>query len=135
MIAVRSIAIGDRVWYTDSDHVYTHNGPTPGCKSGLGTVQAIDDWGGVAVVKMDNGEKIGAMFPEVQSIISGRMTFRTKTDSELADRNGETVDVRFQHPSDEPKYAYDIDDVGVMYRIRFSDGFETTAFEDELADC
>ena len=80
MITVRSIAIGDRVWYTDSNHVFTHNGPTPGCKSGLGTVQAIDDWGGVAVVKMDNGEKIGAMFPEVQSLLSGRMTFRTKTD-------------------------------------------------------
>ena len=49
-------------------------------------------------------------------------------DSELNIRNGEVVQVI--RPL--TKHEADIDDVGPMFKIRFSDGEETDAFGDEL---
>lgn len=49
-------------------------------------------------------------------------------DSELNIRSGEKVFViRELTPAE-----CDVEDVGKMYKIRFADGFETDAFEDEL---
>ena len=52
------------------------------------------------------------------------------TDSELKKYNNTTVEVI--GPFDEAKY--DRFDVGNMYEIRFYDGKETQAFEDELIE-
>ena len=49
-------------------------------------------------------------------------------DSKLNNRSGEVVEVLRALTSDEA----DLNDVGPMYKIRFADGFETDAFEDEL---
>lgn len=49
-------------------------------------------------------------------------------DSELNSRNGQKVTIIRKLTSDE----CDIEDVGNMYHIRFNDGYETDAFEDEL---
>lgn len=51
-----------------------------------------------------------------------------KADSELTDRDGETVEVLKVLTKEEA----DVDEVGPMYKIRFDDGFETDAFQDEL---
>ena len=49
-------------------------------------------------------------------------------DSELNSRSGSKVEVL----RDLTEAECDIDEVGRMYHIRFADGFETDAFEDEL---
>ena len=46
-----------------------------------------------------------------------------------AERTGEVVEAT---PLDRP--LFDFDDVGPMSRIRFADGVETDAFDDELTD-
>lgn len=52
-------------------------------------------------------------------------------DSELDDRTGTFCEIIRELTKDEA----DIDDVGMMYMVRFtSDGFETAAFEDELTE-
>lgn len=51
-------------------------------------------------------------------------------DTKLNDRTGQVVDVL--RPLTEAEA--DIADVGKMYKVRFPDGFETDAFEDELSD-
>lgn len=57
-------------------------------------------------------------------------TFNTHgSDSEWMKRDGEKCVVIRPLTEDEA----DIFDVGSMYRIRFSDGIETDAFEDELS--
>lgn len=55
--------------------------------------------------------------------------FNTK-DSELTQYNGSVVEIIRPLTSDE----CDIEDVGNMYKVRFSDGYERDAFEDELID-
>lgn len=54
-------------------------------------------------------------------------TFNT-VDTELLKYDGQMVTVMRPLTEDEA----DIFDVGNMYKIRFSDGYETDAFEDEL---
>ena len=49
-------------------------------------------------------------------------------DSALNNRSGQEVEVVRPLSATE----CDIDEVGNMFRIRFKDGFETDAFEDEL---
>lgn len=56
-----------------------------------------------------------------------KMVFKT-TQSDLIKYNGTQVDVLGELEADK----YDKDDVGTMYKIRFCDGLETDAFEDEL---
>lgn len=56
-------------------------------------------------------------------------TFRTITDSELRPRNGQVVEVL--GPTDPSRF--EIEETGPMFRVRFPDGFETDAFEDELS--
>lgn len=51
------------------------------------------------------------------------------TDSELRKYNGTDVEVIRPLTEDE----VDIFDVGNMYKVRFSDGYERDAFEDELS--
>ena len=51
------------------------------------------------------------------------------TDSELKKYNGTEVEVIRPLTEDEA----DIFDVGNMYKIRFNDGYERDAFEDELS--
>ena len=51
-------------------------------------------------------------------------------DSQLNDRTGQIVTVIRPLTRTEA----DITDVGPMYKIRFEDGYETDAFEDELLD-
>jgi len=51
-------------------------------------------------------------------------------DTQLNDRSGQVVEVIRPLTEDEA----DLFDVGPMYRIRFDDGYETDAFEDELSD-
>lgn len=46
-----------------------------------------------------------------------------------AERSGEAVEATPLDPA-----RFDFDDVGPMFRIRFSDGVETDAFSDELAE-
>lgn len=60
-----------------------------------------------------------------------RMIFDTHgADSELNSRSGSEVTVIRELTEDE----CDIADVGMMYRIRFADGLEMDAFEDELME-
>lgn len=49
-------------------------------------------------------------------------------DSELNSRSGQAVTILRKLTEDE----CDINEVGNMFRIRFDDGYETDAFEDEL---
>ena len=49
-------------------------------------------------------------------------------DRELNCRSGQEVEIIRPLTSEE----FDIDEVGMMYKIRFSDGLITDAFEDEL---
>ena len=49
-------------------------------------------------------------------------------DSEFNNRSGQEVEVIRPLTSNE----CDIEEVGNMYHIRFDDGYETDAFEDEL---
>lgn len=58
-----------------------------------------------------------------QSAVDGAPGFR--------ERSGETVSVVAEIREDDPQVPSD-DDVARLYRIRFSDGVETEAFEDEL---
>ena len=51
-------------------------------------------------------------------------------DTSWNDRSGQVVEVLRPLTEDEA----DLFDVGPMYRIRFADGTETDAFEDELED-
>lgn len=55
------------------------------------------------------------------------MLFYT-TDTTLAPRNGSEVTIIRELTPDEA----DIDDVGMMYKIMFPDGFITDAFDNEL---
>ena len=57
-----------------------------------------------------------------------KYTFNT-TDTELLKYNG--ADVKVIRPLTETEC--DIEDVGNMYKVRFADGYETDAFEDELS--
>ena len=50
------------------------------------------------------------------------------TDSELTKYDGCLCEVERELTKDES----DIDEVGKMYHIKFMDGYETDAFEDEL---
>lgn len=52
------------------------------------------------------------------------------TDSELMKYDGCLCEVERELTSDE----CDIEDVGMMYHIKFMDGYETDAFEDELSE-
>ena len=52
-------------------------------------------------------------------------------DSQLNFRSGQVVEVL--RPLTEKEA--DLPDVGPMFRVRFQDGFECDAFEDELEDC
>ena len=54
----------------------------------------------------------------------------TTTDSAYKSRNGSKVKVLRPLTRKEA----DIDDVGMMYKIEFSDGFVIDAFEDELEE-
>ena len=58
-----------------------------------------------------------------------KYTFNT-TDKELSKYNG--TDVEVIRPLTETEC--DIEDVGNMYKVRFADGYETDAFEDELSE-
>ena len=49
-------------------------------------------------------------------------------DSELNCRSGQEVEILRELTSDE----CDIEEVEKMYHVKFADGFETDAFEDEL---
>lgn len=51
-------------------------------------------------------------------------------DSTWNARSGEVVEILRELTEAEA----DIEDVGMMYHIRFSDGTETDAFEDELSE-
>lgn len=51
-------------------------------------------------------------------------------DSELNNRSGQRMEVLRRLTSDE----VDINEVGQMFKVRFSDGFETDVFEDEITD-
>jgi hypothetical protein len=57
-------------------------------------------------------------------------TFHTIADSELKPRNGQPVEVL---GTPDPS-TYDAEETGPMFRIRFPDGFETDAFEDEIKE-
>ena len=59
---------------------------------------------------------------------SNRCIFNT-TDTELVKYNGTEVEVIRPLTNKE----CDIEDVGNMYKIRFYDGYERDAFEDELS--
>ncbi len=59
--------------------------------------------------------------------VGKKYTFNT-TDTDLEKYNGTEVEVIRPLTEDEA----DISDVGNMYKVRFADGFETDAFEDEL---
>lgn len=48
----------------------------------------------------------------------------------LDHRTGQAVEILRPLTSDEA----DLDEVGPMFRIRFSDGYETDAFEEELKE-
>lgn len=61
------------------------------------------------------------------SIKQGKMTFNT-VDSELTKYSGTEVEVIRPLTDKE----CDIEEVGRMYRVRFYDGYERDAFEDEL---
>lgn len=50
------------------------------------------------------------------------------SEKELVKREGQTVTV-FAPLNPE---TYDIEETGTMYRIKFEDGYETDAFEEEL---
>jgi hypothetical protein len=66
---------------------------------------------------------------ENKMVIEVGKTYMFKTtDTDLKKRNRQIVTVVRTLTEDE---AY-IDDVGNMYKIRFADGYETDAFEDEL---
>ena len=51
-------------------------------------------------------------------------------DSELNERSGQEVEIIRELTDDECDKA----EVGNMYRIRFKDGYETSAFEDEVSE-
>ena len=58
-----------------------------------------------------------------------KYTFNT-TDTELSKYNG--TDIEVIRPLTETEC--DIEDVGNMYKVRFADGYERDAFEDELSE-
>ena len=60
---------------------------------------------------------------------TGIKVFHT-TDDELAKYNGTEVEILRPLTEEE----CDIDDVGMMYKARFYDGYERDVFEDELGD-
>ena len=62
-------------------------------------------------------------------IENGKKYIFNTTDSELRKYNGTEVEVIRPLTEDEA----DISDVGNMYKIRFADGYERDAFEDELS--
>lgn len=62
-------------------------------------------------------------------IENGKKYIFNTTDSELRKYNGTEVEVIRPLTKDEA----DIFDVGNMYKVRFSDGYERDAFEDELS--
>ena len=63
------------------------------------------------------------------SIENGKKYIFNTTDTELMKYNGTEVEIIRPLTEDEA----DIFDVGNMYRVRFEDGYETDAFEDELS--
>ncbi len=50
--------------------------------------------------------------------------------SMLKDRDGQKIEVIKDLPTEQAV----INDVGMMYKVRFEDGFEANAFEDEIYD-
>lgn len=62
-------------------------------------------------------------------IENGKKYIFNTTDSELRKYNGTEVEVIRPLTEDE----VDVFDVGNMYKVRFSDGYERDAFEDELS--
>lgn len=61
---------------------------------------------------------------------NGKKYTFTTTDTELLKYNG--TDVKIIRPLIETEC--DIEDVGNMYKVRFADGYERDAFEDELEE-
>ena len=65
----------------------------------------------------------------MENNISNRAIFNTHgSDSTWCERDGEACKVLRPLTDEEA----DLFDVGMMYRVRFNDGVETDAFEDEL---
>ena len=63
------------------------------------------------------------------SIVKERVVYNSHgADSELNIRNGMSVQVIGELDENE----YDVEETGLMYRVRFDDGFETDVFSDEL---
>lgn len=62
-------------------------------------------------------------------IENGKKYMFNTTDTELTKYNGTEVEVIRLLTEDEA----DIFDVGNMYKVRFADGYERDAFEDELS--
>lgn len=63
------------------------------------------------------------------SVVKERVVYNSHgADSELNTRSGDSVEViGLLDPN-----MYDIEEVGIMYRVKFTDGFETDVFADEL---
>lgn len=61
---------------------------------------------------------------------NGKTYIFNTVDTELLKYNGQTANVIRPLTSDEA----DICETGNMYKIRFADGYETDAFEDELTN-
>lgn len=62
-------------------------------------------------------------------IENGKKYIFNTTDTELTKYNGKEVEIIRPLTEDEA----DIGDVGNMYKVRFSDGYERDVFEDELS--
>ncbi len=62
-------------------------------------------------------------------IENGKKYIFNTTDTELTKYNGKEVEIIRPLTEDEA----DIVDVGNMYKVRFSDGYERDVFEDELS--
>ena len=77
-------------------------------------------------VYMDNAQT--KVNQDAYSVKPGGLYFFYTTDSSLKKYNGTKVSVLRQLTADE----CDISDVGNMYKVRFEDGYERDAFEDEL---
>ena len=70
-------------------------------------------------------------FYTFEALDSERLVFDTHGgDSQLNCRSGERIEIVRMLDSSE----FDEQEVGLMYRVRFNDGFETDAFADEIEE-